>query len=52
MRHIPNILSALRILMVCLFIYAFIRGQYVWCLILYAALPTCSTATLPADLIG
>ncbi len=37
MRHIPNILSALRLLMVGVFIYFFVNAQYVACLITYAA---------------
>lgn len=35
MRHIPNILSCLRVLMVIAFIFFFIRQQYLICLILY-----------------
>ena len=35
MRHIPNILSALRILMVGVFIYFFTKAQYFACLITY-----------------
>lgn len=35
MRHIPNILSALRILMVGVFLYFFIKAQYLSCLITY-----------------
>ena len=35
MRNIPNILSCLRILMVCVFIYLFTKQEYLWCLILY-----------------
>ena len=37
MRHIPNILSGLRILMVGAFIYFFVNEQYLICLIIYAA---------------
>ena len=37
MRHIPNILSCLRILMVIAFIILFTKEQYVICLILYIA---------------
>lgn len=37
MRHIPNILSFLRILMVIAFIILFVKGQYLACLILYIA---------------
>lgn len=36
MRHIPNILSGLRILMVGAFIYFFVNEQYLICLIIYA----------------
>ena len=35
MRHIPNVLSALRILMVGVFIYFFVQEQYLACLITY-----------------
>jgi CDP-diacylglycerol/glycerol-3-phosphate 3-phosphatidyltransferase len=35
MRHIPNILSALRILMVGVFVYFFAKAQYLACLITY-----------------
>ncbi|MCI6967528.1 CDP-alcohol phosphatidyltransferase family protein [bacterium] len=35
MRHIPNVLSALRILMVGVFIYFFVQAQYLACLITY-----------------
>lgn len=35
MRHIPNILSFLRVLMVIAFIILFIKGYYMICLILY-----------------
>lgn len=35
MRHIPNILSALRILMVGVFVYFFAKAQYFSCLITY-----------------
>lgn len=35
MRHIPNILSCLRVLMVVAFIILFIKQQYTVCLILY-----------------
>ena len=35
MRHNPNILSALRILMVGVFLYFFIKAQYLSCLITY-----------------
>lgn len=37
MRHIPNILSTLRILMVGVFIYFFVKAQYLYCLITYIA---------------
>lgn len=37
MRNIPNILSFLRILMVGLFIYLFVKEQYLGCLIVYIA---------------
>lgn len=37
MRHIPNVLSCLRIAMVFLFVFFFIKQQYLVCLILYAA---------------
>ena len=37
MRHIPNILSCLRVAMVIAFIIFFIRGSYIVCLILYVA---------------
>ena len=37
MRNIPNILSCLRIVMVCLFIYWFAKQQYLACLIIYIA---------------
>ena len=37
MRNIPNILSCLRIIMVCIFIYMFTQQQYLACLILYIA---------------
>ncbi len=37
MRHIPNILSCLRIAMVIAFIIFFIKAQYVVCMILYVA---------------
>ena len=37
MRHIPNILSCLRIAMVIAFIVLFIKGQYAICLALYIA---------------
>lgn len=35
MRHIPNILSGLRILMVGVFIYAFLQGRYIAALLIY-----------------
>ncbi|MEG1560374.1 MAG: CDP-alcohol phosphatidyltransferase family protein [Clostridia bacterium] len=35
MRHIPNILSAIRILMIGVFIYFFVNVNYVACLITY-----------------
>lgn len=35
MRNIPNILSCLRIVMVCLFIWLFVKAEYLWCLVLY-----------------
>ena len=37
MRHIPNILSCLRVAMVLAFIFFFIRQQYLICLILYVS---------------
>ncbi len=36
MRHIPNILSALRILMVGVFVYLFVQQAYLWALGVYA----------------
>ena len=36
MRHIPNILSALRILMVGIFVWLFLSGAYLWALAVYA----------------
>lgn len=35
MRHIPNILCFLRILMVGVFVYFFTQGQYILCMITY-----------------
>ncbi|MDL2257716.1 CDP-alcohol phosphatidyltransferase family protein [Eubacteriales bacterium OttesenSCG-928-K08] len=35
MKHIPNILSALRLLMVGVFVYFFRQEQYIWALVIY-----------------
>lgn len=47
MRHIPNILSLIRLLMVGLFIYLFANGMYSGAFIVYivAFLPTCLMGT-------
>lgn len=37
MRHIPNILSTIRLLLVGVFIYLFTQGEYLACLIVFAA---------------
>ncbi|MBO4878871.1 MAG: CDP-alcohol phosphatidyltransferase family protein [Clostridia bacterium] len=35
MKNIPNILSAIRLLLVGVFIFLFTKGQYLWCMIVY-----------------
>ncbi|MBQ5488345.1 MAG: CDP-alcohol phosphatidyltransferase family protein, partial [Clostridia bacterium] len=37
MKHIPNILSVFRLLLVGVFIWLFTKSQYLWCLIVYLA---------------
>ncbi len=37
MKQIPNILSSIRLLLVGVFIWLFVKQQYLWCMIVYAA---------------
>lgn len=37
MKHIPNILSTIRLLLVGVFIYLFVQKQYLWAMIVYLA---------------
>ncbi len=35
MKHIPNILSVFRLILVGVFIFLFVKEQYLWCMIVY-----------------
>lgn len=54
MRHIPNVLSAIRLILVGVFIFLFARAKYLACLIVFltAFSRICSMATLPAGTTG